>query len=201
MFFWLVVLLFFSLRLRARNGKRVKNSTGDYFSPKIAHKMRISQHKTICASVNSPELVQGKFGPGRLGPSPICWQIGPWKIGPLANWPPANWAPKFFWGKLGPGKLGPCILGPCIIYICVGYILPTIGGIYVSWNCILVLDISECDEYIRIFEYSNIFYTNIYSDIHSGQFCLYEYIRTFVSKFSRMSHSVLSIQACIYKSN
>ena len=32
----------------------------------------------------------------------------------------------------------------------------------------------------NIFEYSNILGTNIYSDIRSGQFCLYEYIRTFV---------------------
>ena len=36
-----------------------------------------------------------------------------------------------------------------------------------------------CAPYIRIFEYSNILGTNIYSDIRSGQFCLYEYIRTF----------------------
>ena len=39
---------------------------------------------------------------------------------------------------------------------------------------------TECDEYIRIFEYSNILVTNIYSDIRSYQFFFYEYIRTFV---------------------
>ena len=38
----------------------------------------------------------------------------------------------------------------------------------------------ECDEYIRIFEFWNIFYTNIYSDIRSYQFSWYEYIRIFV---------------------
>ena len=32
-----------------RDGKSVKNSTGDYFSPKIAHKMRILRHITIRA--------------------------------------------------------------------------------------------------------------------------------------------------------
>ena len=56
---------------------------------------------------------------------------------------------------------------------------------------------SECDEYIRIFEYSNILGTNIYSDIHSGQFCLYEYIRTFVRvKFvctNIFRHSFMSV--------
>ena len=55
----------------------------------------------------------------------------------------------------------------------------------------------ECDEYIRIFEYSNILGTNIYSDIHSGQFCLYEYIRTFVRvKFvctNIFRHSFMSV--------
>ena len=40
--------------------------------------------------------------------------------------------------------------------------------------------VPECDEYIRIFEYSNILVTNIYSDIRSYQFFFYEYIRTFV---------------------
>ena len=56
---------------------------------------------------------------------------------------------------------------------------------------------AECDEYIRIFEYSNILGTNIYSDIHSGQFCLYEYIRTFVRvKFvctNIFRHSFMSV--------
>ena len=32
-----------------RDGKSVKNSTDEYFSPKIAQKMRISQHITIRA--------------------------------------------------------------------------------------------------------------------------------------------------------
>ena len=48
--------------------------------------------------------------------------------------------------------------------------------------CILICLINalftpECDEYIRIFEYSNILVTNIYSDIRSYQFFFYEYIR------------------------
>ena len=30
--------------------------------------------------------------------------------------------------------------------------------------------VAECDEYIRIFEYLNIFYPNIYSDIRSYHF-------------------------------
>ena len=30
--------------------------------------------------------------------------------------------------------------------------------------------VAECDEYIQIFEYSNIFYQNIYSDIRSYHF-------------------------------
>ena len=33
----------------SRDGKSVKNSTDEYFSPKIAHKMRISKHVTIRA--------------------------------------------------------------------------------------------------------------------------------------------------------
>ena len=37
-----------------------------------------------------------------------------------------------------------------------------------------------CDEYIRIFEYSNTLVTNIYSDIRLYQFFFYEYIWTFV---------------------
>ena len=53
------------------------------------------------------------------------------------------------------------------------------------------------DQYIRIFEYLNILGTNIYSDIHSGQFCLYEYIRTFVRvKFvctNIFRHSFMSV--------
>ena len=44
---------------------------------------------------------------------------------------------------------------------------------------------------------SNILGTNIYSDIHSGQFCLYEYIRTFVRvKFvctNIFRHSFMSV--------
>ena len=35
--------------IQSRDGKSVKNSTDEYFSPKIAHKMRISKHVTICA--------------------------------------------------------------------------------------------------------------------------------------------------------
>ena len=51
--------------------------------------------------------------------------------------------------------------------------------------CFVVLpsvcpSVPECDEYIRLFEYSNILVTNIYSDIRSYQFFFFEYIRTFV---------------------
>ena len=46
--------------------------------------------------------------------------------------------------------------------------------------------IAECDKYIRIFEYSNILVTNIYSDIRSYQFFFYEYIRTFVGECVRV---------------
>ena len=49
----------------------------------------------------------------------------------------------------------------------------------------------------NIFEYSNILGNNIYSDIRSGQFCLYEYIWTFVRvKFVCMNifrHSFMSV--------
>ena len=59
---------------------------------------------------------------------------------------------------------------------------------------------SECDEYIRIFEYSNILVTNIYSDIRSYQFFFYEYIRTFVRvKFvctNIFGHSLVSVLEC-----
>ena len=55
---------------------------------------------------------------------------------------------------------------------------------------------AECDEYIRIFEYIgheyifrhsfvSIFLLRIYSDIHSYQVFLYEYIRTFVRQCVR----------------
>ena len=70
----------------------------------------------------------GRLDPGKLGPSPICQQIGPAlfgaqfavfrkigprQIGPLVNWPPANWAPeKFGYGKLGPSNWGPGKSGP-----------------------------------------------------------------------------------------
>ena len=57
--------------------------------------------------------------------------------------------------------------------------------------------VSECDEYIRIFEYSNILVTNKYSDIRSYQFFFYEYIRTFVRvKFvctNIFGHSLVSV--------
>ena len=92
---------------------------------------------------------------GKLGPSPIWWQIGPRTFwGPICHCL-ANWAP---WQQIGPRQIGPRQIGPrhngpqqigplggklvsCIIYIFIGYILPTIGGIYVSWICVLVLDI------------------------------------------------------------
>ena len=56
---------------------------------------------------------------------------------------------------------------------------------------------TECDEYIRIFEYIgheyifghsfvSIFLLRIYSDIRSCQICLYEYIRTFVGECVRV---------------
>ena len=38
---------------------------------------------------------------------------------------------------------------------------------------------AECDEYVSILKYLNILGTNIYSDTHSHQFCLLEYICTF----------------------
>ena len=60
--------------------------------------------------------------------------------------------------------------------------------------------VSECDEYIRIFEYSNILVMNIYSDIRSYQFFFYEYIRTFVRvKFvgtNIFGHSLVSVLEC-----
>ena len=57
--------------------------------------------------------------------------------------------------------------------------------------------VSECDEYIRIFEYIGheyifghsfvlIFLLQIYSDIRSCQICLYKYIRTFVGECVRV---------------
>ena len=59
---------------------------------------------------------------------------------------------------------------------------------------------SECDEYIRIFEYSN-----IYSDIRSNQFFFYEYIRTFVRvKFvctNIFGHSLVNVLECKTKTN
>ena len=40
----------FANRMKAaRDGKSVKNSTDEYFDLEIAHKMRTSQHITICA--------------------------------------------------------------------------------------------------------------------------------------------------------
>ena len=63
-----------------------------------------------------------------------------------------------------------------------------------------VLSPSECDEYIRIFEYSNKLVTNIYSDIRSYQIFFYEYIRTFVRvKFvctNIFGHSLVSVLEC-----
>jgi len=59
---------------------------------------------------------------------------------------------------------------------------------------------TECDEYIRIFEYSNILVMNIYSDIRSYQFFFYEYIQTFVRvKFvctNIFGHSLVSVLEC-----
>ena len=59
---------------------------------------------------------------------------------------------------------------------------------------------AECDEYIRIFEYSNILVTNIYLDIRSYQFFFYEYIQTFVRvKFvctNTFGHSLVSVLEC-----
>ena len=58
----------------------------------------------------------------------------------------------------------------------------------------------ECDEYIQIFEYSNILVTNIYLVIPSYQFFFYEYIRTFVRvKFvctNIFGHSLVSVLEC-----
>ena len=52
----------------------------------------------------------------------------------------------------------------------------------IDWSIIFdnIESPSVCDEYIRIFECSNILVTNIYSDIRSYQFFIYEYIQTFV---------------------
>ena len=65
---------------------------------------------------------------------------------------------------------------------------------------ITLIFVSECDEYIRIFEYSNILVTNIYSDIRSYHFFFYEYIRTFVRvKFvctNIFGHSLVSVLEC-----
>ena len=52
------------------------------------------------------------------------------------------------------------------------------GGLY--WF------VPECGEYIRIFEYWNIFVKNIYSEIRSCQICFYEYIRTLVHECIRV---------------
>ena len=66
-------------------------------------------------------------------------------------------------------------------------------------KCVCVCG-AECDEYIRIFEYSNILVTNLYSDIRSYQFFFYEYIRTFVRvKFvctNIFRHSLVSVLEC-----
>ena len=63
----------------------------------------------------------------------------------------------------------------------------------------------ECDEYIQIFEYSNILVTNIYSDIHSYKFFFHEYIRTFVRvKFvctNTFGHSLVSVLECKTETN
>ena len=59
------------------------------------------------------------------------------------------------------------------------------------------MSVTECDEYIQIFKYIgheyifghsfvSIFLLRIYSDIHSCQICLYEYIRTFVGECVRV---------------
>ena len=64
-------------------------------------------------------------------------------------------------------------------------------------SVLLKMSTSECDEYIRIFEYIgheyifghsfvSIFLLRIYSDIRSCQICLYEYIRTFVGECVRV---------------
>ena len=60
-------------------------------------------------------------------------------------------------------------------------------------------------EYIHIFKYSNIFVTNIYSDICSYQFFRYKYIRTLVDvKFdctNIFGYSFVSVLECKYCSN
>ena len=83
------------------------------------------------------------------------------------------------------------------------HVLP-IDNVYSEHICIYTYE-TECDEYIRIFEYSNILVTNIYSDIHSYQFFFYEYIRTFVRvKFvctNIFGHSLVSVLECKTKTN
>ena len=56
-----------------------------------------------------------------------------------------------------------------------------------------VMIVSECDEYIQIFRYSNILVTNIYSDIRSDQFFVYKYIQTFVCT-NIFRHPCVSVQ-------
>ena len=81
-----------------------------------------SQHYRVSSKIfgtfdwSDEKTVQGKLGPGTLGPSPIWRQIGPRTFwGPichfLANRAPADWAP---WRQIGPRQIGPlvCRFGP-----------------------------------------------------------------------------------------
>ena len=58
----------------------------------------------------------------------------------------------------------------------------------------------ECDEYIQIFTYSNIFVTHLYSDIRWHIFFFYRYIWTFdCVKFvctNIFGHTLMSVLAC-----
>ena len=67
-------------------------------------------------------------------------------------------------------------------------------------TCELVIRKYTFQSVTNIFEYSNIFVTNIYSDIHSNQFFFYEYIQTFVRvKFvctNIFGHSLVRVLEC-----
>ena len=68
-----------------------------------------------------------------------------------------------------------------------------------SSNMALIIR-AECDEYILIFEYSNILVTNIYSDIRLYQTISYEYIQIFVrvkqTCMNVFGHSFVSVLEC-----
>ena len=82
-------------------------------------------------------------------------------------------------------------------YESIGRFIFNTSDAHLIWAGFLICFAAECDEYIRIFWYSNTLGTNIYLDIRSGQFCLYQYIWTFVGvKYVCMNifrHSFMSV--------